>query len=50
MNWLKKSVRSVFSAIDVTLGLFALFAVLPFILIAMQIHRIKQWSEDYEDS
>jgi hypothetical protein len=47
---IKSVVRGVFHTVDLILGIALLFVLLPPILVAMQIHRIKQWSEDYEDS
>jgi hypothetical protein len=46
---LKTIVRGTFHTIDVALGIGILVILLPPILVAMQIHRIKQWSEDYNE-
>lgn len=45
----KSFVRGIFATVDLALGLTILFLLLPPILVAMQIHRIKQWSEDYNE-
>jgi hypothetical protein len=46
---LKTIVRGTFHTVDVALGIGILIILLPPILVAMQIHRIKQWSEDYNE-